>query len=226
MKRKKWVILVALALILTSCIVAYEVIANGPNMPSSQGMAIAQTEDTITQSTSNTPNNQGIGYITSSLELDKLTLDIENLNFIIEGERININTDHNLELEEVSLDLDQFSGKVMLQDSHIILEGSAKGISNNYLKLGALQNTKIIVSNGNLKSQKCRIPSMDLKVTGSLDLNNKEVIFNFKGEEIQLETFQGSFSLSSNPNMLSLSGSIKSLLSDNALYNLNRLRWS
>jgi hypothetical protein len=158
--------------------------------------------------------------IDSNFKINDVILDIQDVDFRIIATSIILEGDHKINLHNVELILEGFSGMLDVKKAGIGLEGSFKRIYNNDLQIDSMKDSLIFVTEGNITTNKIRFSDFDAKAQGSVNLQEGKFIFELADESISLKEFDGDFSVSNYPNIVKMKGDVKSVYSNNNFLNL------
>jgi hypothetical protein len=158
--------------------------------------------------------------IKSNFKINKVDLEIQDVDFKIVATSVLLEGDHKINLHNVELILEGFSGILDVKKAGIGLEGSFKRIYNNELQIDSMKDSLIFITEGNITTNKIRFDNFDAKAQGSINLQEDKFIFELADEHISLKEFDGEFSVSNYPNIVKMKGDVGSVYSNNNFLNL------
>ncbi|MFH1641431.1 MAG: hypothetical protein ABIC04_00870 [Nanoarchaeota archaeon] len=154
-------------------------------------------------------NDRNIGDIMADMQIDQLIIEVDDMDITLMAEILSVYEENMVNMNNVELEIDGFSGMIEVKSEIIMLKGSFIRMFNDNFNIDAMESAEIIIKNGNIESNWNNVPRISTQAIGNLNFDN--AIFNLKDNQIELENFEGLVKISNFPNKLNLSGSVESL---------------
>ncbi|MDP7141466.1 MAG: hypothetical protein QF362_04475 [Candidatus Woesearchaeota archaeon] len=188
------------------------------------GTSVSQIGPNSVTSTISENRSSGshIGYVDATLGIKEVSFRVSSVDFILSSALISFQDDRILNLKDMELNLNRFTGTLKLEGTKILLEGSFTELSNDNINFGARNNVKVVIYEGDITSTSNYISSLSVNANGVFGINDGDLILKLKEEYLSIIGFDGAFTISlGNPNTLSLLGSLESFSVNNVVYKIS-----